>query len=118
MAKLANLTPQQLQALLEGPALAPPLGVIPQLAHPPNLRVTGVAVQVVCLILATLALCMRVYTKVRIIGHVVLADCQFPNQGPEFRTDPMFQTPLCWAGLETPPSFPSPFAHKIMTDIN
>jgi len=90
MAKLANLTPQQLQALLEGPALAPPLGVIPQLTHPPNLRATGVAVQVVCLILATLAICIRVYTKARIIGQVVLADCQFSGQGPSFCTDPLF----------------------------
>lgn len=76
MATLSDLTPQQLQALLDGPALPPPPGIIPQLDHPPNLRTTGNAVQIVCLVLATLALCMRLYTKAAIIRQIVLADCK------------------------------------------
>ena len=80
MATLSNLTPQQLQAFLDGPALPPPPGVIPQLDHPPNLRTTGIAAQVVCLVLATLALCMRLYTKAAIIRQIVLADCKSYDQ--------------------------------------
>ncbi|KAI4089059.1 MAG: hypothetical protein LQ344_005630 [Seirophora lacunosa] len=72
MATSANPTPEQLQVLLNGPALPPPPGVIPQLDHPPNLQGTGIAVQIVCLVLSTIALCMRLYTKTRIIRQLAV----------------------------------------------
>lgn len=88
MATSANPTPEQLQVLLNGPALPPPPGVIPQLDHPPNLQGTGIAVQIVCLVLSTIALCMRLYTKTRIIRQLVPADCQSHN--------PRYQDVLTW----------------------
>ncbi|KAL8729343.1 MAG: hypothetical protein Q9181_005041 [Wetmoreana brouardii] len=74
MGILADPTQEQLNVLLDGPALAPPSGVVPQLDHPPNLWTVGIAVQIVCLILPTIAFFMRMYTKIRIIRQVVLAD--------------------------------------------
>ncbi|KAL8786451.1 MAG: hypothetical protein Q9213_002767 [Squamulea squamosa] len=59
MDNLANLTPQELQKLLNGPALAPPPGVVPQLSHPPDLWTTGIAVQT--LIVNAIALGWAVY---------------------------------------------------------
>ena len=65
----------QLEALLNGPALAPPPGVTPQLNNPPSYRAATTAIPTVCLIVATLAVSMRVYTRARIIRVVNIADC-------------------------------------------
>lgn len=62
MAVPPNTSPEQLQALLEGPALAPPPGVLPNFTDPPNLRRTGVVALLVTLVLSTLAVTMRIYT--------------------------------------------------------
>ena len=70
-------TPAQLEALLNGPALAPPAGVIPQLEHPPSLQKAANAVPILCLVLTTLAILMRMYTKIRVIHEVLLADCLY-----------------------------------------
>ena len=69
-------TPAELQKLLDGPALAPPLGVEPNFVDPPNLKTLGLVVIILCLILPTLAVWMRMYTKLRIIRQVVAEDCR------------------------------------------
>lgn len=75
MSTMSNPTPEQLEILLTGPALAPPPGVFPNFVDPPNLRHTGVAVQIVTLILSTFAVAMRIYTKARIMHQMAAADC-------------------------------------------
>ena len=61
--------------LLEGPALAPPPGVLPNFTDPPNLRRTGVVALLVTLVLSTLAVTMRTYTRGLIMRQVRAADC-------------------------------------------
>ena len=72
---MSNPTPEQLETLLNGPALAPPPGVVPNFVDPPNLYRTGVAVQIVTLILSTFAVAMRLYTKARMMRQMAAADC-------------------------------------------
>lgn len=73
---MSSPTPEQLQALLNGPALKPPPGVVPNFIDPPNLYDTAIAVQIVTLVLSTVAVAMRIYTKVRIIHQMAAADCR------------------------------------------
>lgn len=75
MSAISNPTPEQLQALLNGPGLVPPPGVIPNFIDPPNLRHTAIAVQVVTLVLSTFAVAMRIYTKAYIKRQMAAADC-------------------------------------------
>jgi hypothetical protein len=72
----SNLNPEQLEALLNGPALKPPPGVVPQLDNPPAYRTASTALPVVCLVVATLGLAMRLYTRIRVLRQVNLADCE------------------------------------------
>lgn len=71
----STLSPEQLEALLDGPALAPPPGVIPRIENPRSLIATGWGVSVACIVVATAAILLRVFTKTRIIRQVNLADC-------------------------------------------
>lgn len=73
MPVISNPTPEQLQVLLNAPALAPPPGIIPNFTDPPNLHRTGVAVQ--ALLLSTFAVAIRIYTKARIMRQMAAADC-------------------------------------------
>ncbi|KAL9055894.1 MAG: hypothetical protein Q9206_002973 [Seirophora lacunosa] len=67
MAQLASLTPQQRQNLLDGPALPPPPGVIPEFDHPPNMRTLSIAVEITGFVIATITLCIRMYTRIFVI---------------------------------------------------
>ncbi|OTA88098.1 hypothetical protein M434DRAFT_53738, partial [Hypoxylon sp. CO27-5] len=52
-------------------ALSPPPGVVPQLDNPPNRRAVAISVPTVCLVVSTLAIAMRLYTRIRIIRQVI-----------------------------------------------
>ncbi|KAI1098688.1 hypothetical protein F4804DRAFT_350120 [Jackrogersella minutella] len=69
------MAPDQLEALLNGPALAPPPGVIPQLENFPSYSVAGRSITIVCIAVATLAIAMRFYTRIRILHQICYADC-------------------------------------------
>ncbi|KAI0121425.1 hypothetical protein F4776DRAFT_630805 [Hypoxylon sp. NC0597] len=71
MSALNSVEPE---ALLNGPALSPPPGVIPQLDNPPSNRATAISVPIVCLVVSTLAMAMRLYTRIRIIRHMSITD--------------------------------------------
>ena len=75
MSAMSTPTPEQLQALLDGPALAAPPGVIPNFSDPPSSYDAAVAINIVFLALSTLTLAMRIYTKARIMHQMALADC-------------------------------------------
>ncbi|KAI5861303.1 hypothetical protein GGS23DRAFT_606225 [Durotheca rogersii] len=74
MGDIASLTPEQMEALLNGPALTPPPGVIPNFDNPPNLNhISSVAIPV-CLVATSLAFLLRTYTRVVILKKIQLPD--------------------------------------------
>lgn len=74
-----------LEDLLNGPALSPPPGVTPQLDNPPSYRAATTVIPTLCLTIATLSVAMRVYTRVRIINVVNIADCKhLPHTSPHY----------------------------------
>ena len=62
-------------AILEGPAMQPPLGVIPNLVDPYNQGPTLIAVGSILLPIMTLFLLVRGYTKYYIIRKASWDDC-------------------------------------------
>lgn len=79
MARLSviNLTPEQTQELLDGPAGTPPAGVSPNFENPPNLHVVLILTLTLALVFGTLAVIMRTHTKLLIIRSFVYEDCKF-----------------------------------------
>ena len=77
----AGTSPTQLQAelrtLLEGPAMSPPAGVIPDFDHAPNLDIYVAITITLCFIFATLTILLRMYTKVFILRVIAWEDCRF-----------------------------------------
>ena len=63
--------------LLEGPAMSPPPGVIPNYHDPPNLDAMIALTAAVCVTFGTLAVLLRMYTKVFILRALVREDCRF-----------------------------------------
>ncbi|KAL9074822.1 MAG: hypothetical protein Q9161_001960 [Pseudevernia consocians] len=53
----------ELQAVLNGPAAPPPAGVTPNFNDPPNLNRAVAAVLTLCILLPTVAVLLRLYTK-------------------------------------------------------
>lgn len=78
-----GMTPEQAQAalrtLLEGPAMSPPAGVIPNFHNPPNLDVFVTLTIALCVVFGTLAVLLRMYTKVFILRALAWEDCRFPS---------------------------------------
>lgn len=78
-----TLTPEQsmvaLEALLNGPAAPPPAGVTSDFTDPANLHLIGTVVLIICLTLSTLAVLMRMYTKLFVIRSIAPEDCKCPS---------------------------------------
>ncbi|PYI02966.1 hypothetical protein BO78DRAFT_452727 [Aspergillus sclerotiicarbonarius CBS 121057] len=72
---MTTLSPEQRQALLEGPAGPPPPGQVSNLVDPPNLLVAGHTILLLFWSLASVSVAIRVYTKVFLIGVLRLSDC-------------------------------------------
>lgn len=72
------MTSKSREELLQGPAGAPPPGVVPNFDNPPNLHRVGDAVLITCFVVATLALLLRVYTKLFLIRQFKISDCTYP----------------------------------------
>lgn len=62
------------EEFLDSPALAPPDGVVPNFKNPPNLVSNGRVI--VQLVLVTLVVWMRLYTKLRVIRNRLMEDCK------------------------------------------
>ncbi|KAL4778352.1 hypothetical protein BJX76DRAFT_362816 [Aspergillus varians] len=69
-----ELSPEQRQALLEGPAGPPPPGVVANFVDPPNLQVAGQAIVIVLWSLASICFAIRIYTKAFIIRRIRVSD--------------------------------------------
>lgn len=61
--------------LLNGPAMIPPPGVTSQFDDPPNLEQLTIAVFTICIFVATIAVVLRMWTKLLIIRQTTLDDC-------------------------------------------
>lgn len=76
-----DITPEQAQAalrtLLERPAMSPPAGVMPNLHNPVNLDVYVVVTITLCVAFATVAVLLRMYTKIFILRVLAWEDCEF-----------------------------------------
>lgn len=70
-----NLPPEVQEQILNGPARAPPPGVVPNFDNPPNRTPEAIAVIVVCLFFSTAAVLGRIYSRVFILKKVRLEDC-------------------------------------------
>lgn len=71
-----NATTDQLyQALLDGPAMDPPLGVTVDFVDPPNLQRKVIIALTLYTAFATLVILMRLYTKVFLFRKTVFEDC-------------------------------------------
>lgn len=81
-AATAQLLPQQLQALLNAPAGAPPARVTPKFSDPANLNGLVISTLALCLVFATLAVLMRVYTKCFLIRSWDFEDCNLTDFSP------------------------------------
>lgn len=67
---------QLLQKLLNGPAMAPPPGITPNFVNPPNLEKEFYIDLILCLTISVLAVCMRMWTKARVMRKVQIEDCK------------------------------------------
>lgn len=76
------LTPEQLQELLDGPAVAPPAGIIPNLVNPPNIDTVCYLTFSLCVSFASLAVIIRMYTKRVLIRSIALEDCEYRKSVP------------------------------------
>ncbi len=73
-AELSSLTPAQLEALLNGPALPPPHNVIPNFDHPDNQNIIPGVVVPICLVLASIAFLLRSYARIFCVKKIELPD--------------------------------------------
>jgi hypothetical protein len=81
MAKSADI-----QQLLNGPAMTPPLGEKSNFVDPSNMKAGYIIDVVVCLAVSTIVVCMRLWTKSRLIRQVTLEDCEFPLRFATYST--------------------------------
>ena len=71
------LGPEQLEVLLNGPAVTPPAGTVSNLDNPPNIDAICYMTFFLCMSLATLAVVIRLYTKRFLIRCIAYEDCEY-----------------------------------------
>ena len=74
-----SLSPDQLEALLNGPAETPPTGVVPNFQNPRNLNDLFILTATLTWGSATLAVLFRIYTKSFIIRSINYEDCAYQS---------------------------------------
>ncbi|KJZ73121.1 hypothetical protein HIM_07505 [Hirsutella minnesotensis 3608] len=74
METLLQQPPEKQQAILNGPALAPPPGVVPNFVDPPNRTGLGIAVTIVCVVMVVTAACLRLYARAFVIKKLHVED--------------------------------------------
>lgn len=105
-----TLSPQQqqqlqlLQKALDGPAMAPPPGIIPNYVDPPNLEKEFYIDLILCLTISVLVVSMRMWTKARLLRKVQIEDCK--KLLPAF----FFFFVLSSFSLLLPPFYPFPIS--------
>lgn len=72
----SKLSPDELEKALEGPALQPPDGILPNFSNPPNLNNIESAGLLVCLVISGVFLLIRIYVKFFKLKQTHIADCK------------------------------------------
>jgi hypothetical protein len=72
----SSLAPAEQQALLDGPALAPPPGVVPDFHSPPNKNEMAYVIYGVCFLLGSLVVALRTYSTWYCARKAYLGDCK------------------------------------------
>jgi hypothetical protein len=75
------LTPSQIQDLLNGPAATAPPGLTNNLVDPPTLNGAFIGTVVVCLLISTVLVIMRTYTRFFVIRKRDSSDGKSGNSG-------------------------------------
>ena len=73
---LTNPASPRVDALLNGPAGMPPPGVQSDFVNPPNLDTNVYIAVTFCITFASLAVLIRIYTKIFVLHSVGYDDCQ------------------------------------------
>ncbi|KAI9041772.1 uncharacterized protein KD926_006496 [Aspergillus affinis] len=71
---MESVTPEEREALLQGPAATPPPGMQSNLTNPPNQKAASYFIIIFFGLLATFALVVRIYTRALILRRVKVAD--------------------------------------------
>ncbi|CAG8973751.1 hypothetical protein HYALB_00007701 [Hymenoscyphus albidus] len=74
MTSANSSSPEAIQRLLDGPALTPPAGVEPDFENPGGFKGTIVGFEVLFMVISSLAMIVRLYTRLRIYKKVKLDD--------------------------------------------
>jgi hypothetical protein len=80
MAQMGGLTPEELQQLLNGPALTPPPGVTSNFDHPETLAVYVVPTIALALSFSTLAIAARIIARRLSRNFIGWEDCECLHQ--------------------------------------
>lgn len=72
-----ELTPEQRQALLEGPAGPPPPGQVSNLDDPPNMYLQWRALFITLWTVASACVFIRVYAKAFVVRQFRMSDCMY-----------------------------------------
>lgn len=75
MENFPNYPPEVQEAILNGPALTPPDGVVSDFDNPANHNAEALAVAAVCISLALVAACLRAYSRIFVAKKLQLEDC-------------------------------------------
>ena len=68
------------QVMLNGPALTPPPGVKSNFVNPPNMDFIVILTISICTSFSTIAILLRLYTKLFVIRKIVFEDCTFQRR--------------------------------------
>lgn len=71
-----NLTTAQRQAALEGPALMPSPGIVPNFTNPPNQNELGYGLIYSCAVVCAVVVCIRLYASLICRKKMNIEDCK------------------------------------------
>ena len=72
----SSIPANQLEDVLNGPALQPPEGVEPNFVNPPNGSTKALGALFTCLVLGTIFLAIRFYVRIFVVKKTHLGDCE------------------------------------------
>lgn len=71
----SHLSPSDLDKALNGPALQPPPGVIPNFEHPGNKNTVALVALIICLVVSSTSLVIRAYVRFWKTRQQHVGDC-------------------------------------------
>lgn len=77
--QLSLLPAAQQEEILNGPALQPPLGILPNFEDPPNGNAITHFTIAICLVLTTAGFLLRTYSRIFRTGKFEIEDCKSPS---------------------------------------